>query len=257
MNWDLMIDLHKRNPRQGPGSAAQTRLAIDFSGLSSHVGTLKIADIGCGTGASTLVLAESLNAEITAVDLFSEFLDILVAQAGKRGLGDRIGTLPCSMDDLPFEEASLDAMWAEGSIYNMGFQRGIAYFRRFLKPGGVLAVSEMTWFTRERPDEIDAYWTNEYPEIATASEKIGILEEQGFAPVGYFPLPENCWTDHYYAPLQSGFDAFLARHGTAEASSIIDSERIEIALYERYRDYYGYGFYIARRMEGREPARGR
>lgn len=158
------------------------------------------------------------------------------------------------MDDLPFEEASLDAMWAERSIYNMGFQRGIADFRRFLKPGGMLALSEMTWFTRERPDEIDAYWANEYPEISTASEKIGILEEQGFVPVGYFPLPESCWTDHYYVPLQSGFDAFLTRHGPAEASSIIDSERTEIALYEKYRDYYGYGFYIAKRME---PVRGR
>ena len=38
---------------------------------------LKIADMGCGTGASTLLLAEHLNATITAIDLFPEFFEVL------------------------------------------------------------------------------------------------------------------------------------------------------------------------------------
>ena len=44
---------------------------------------MRIADIGCGTGASTLVLAENLNAEIVAVDLHPKFLKVLTDRAAK------------------------------------------------------------------------------------------------------------------------------------------------------------------------------
>lgn len=248
MNCELLIDLHKNNDRQGPGSEEQTKMAIALSGLSDASETLQVADIGCGTGASTLVLAENLNAKITAVDLFPEFLSVLATNAEKQGLADKIRTLACSMDDLPFEEERLDAIWTEGAVYNMGFRKGVSYFKRFLKPGGILAASEITWLTRSRPDEISSYWDREYPEIATAADKIRVLEEEGFILKGYFPLPESCWIDNHYDPLRSGFDAFLARHDTEEAKEIIDAEANETALYEKYRNYYSYGFYIARKI---------
>jgi precorrin-6B methylase 2 len=50
---DLIIDLHRRNDRQGPGSTARTRLAIELAGLEPSAG-LAVADVGCGTGASAL-----------------------------------------------------------------------------------------------------------------------------------------------------------------------------------------------------------
>ncbi len=202
MNYDLLIDLHKDGVRQGPGGTAETRLAIRLAGLAERTEKLVIADVGCGTGASTLVLAEDLDAEITAVDLFPDFLGTLRATAERQGLADRIRTLACPMDELPFAASSLDGIWAEGSIYNIGFATGAAYFSQFLKPGGILAVSEITWLTHTRPAEITAYWNNEYPEIAPAAEKIRILEESGFMLKGYFPLPEARWLENYYIPLE-------------------------------------------------------
>ena len=140
----LLIDLHKDGPRQGPGGDNETRLAIALSGLK-HVSDLKIADIGCGAGASTLVLARELDAHLTAVDFLPEFLARLEDAAGRAGLSDRITTLSASMEALPFAESAYDAIWSEGAIYNMGFAAGIKAWRRYLKPGGVLAVSELTW----------------------------------------------------------------------------------------------------------------
>lgn len=245
MNYDLLIDLHKGNKRQGPGGDEQTMQAMQLAGLLDTSQALKIADIGCGTGASTLLLAENLNATITAVDLFQDFLDVLSEEAGKRGAADKIKTLAVSMEELPFEEVSLDVIWAEGAIYNMGFAKGVEYFKRFLKPGGILAASEITWLTNERPAEIQQHWDAEYPEIATASDKIKVLEEHGFVLKGYFPLPESNWTQNYYTPLENTFDGFIAKHDTDDARAIVEAEKAEIDLYKKYKNYYSYGFYIA------------
>jgi len=76
----LLIDLHKHANRQGPGGDAETERALDLAGLS-RAAPLKVADIGCGTGASALTLARMLNAEITAVDFLQAFLDELETRA--------------------------------------------------------------------------------------------------------------------------------------------------------------------------------
>ncbi len=248
-NLELLIDLHMDAVRQGPGGDGETRLAITLSGLrgAAH---LKIADVGCGTGASALVLAEELDAHITAVDLVPEFLTKLEEAADRAGIADRITTLAKSMDALPFAEEEFDAIWAEGAIYNIGFAAGVEAWRTHLKPGGVLAVSELTWLTDSRPEELQAHWDGEYPEADTASAKMAILERLGFSPIGYFVLAEHCWLDNYYRPMQQRFAGFLARHGRTDAAeTIVATEQNEISLYERHKAFFGYGYYIARKID--------
>jgi SAM-dependent methyltransferase len=246
-DFRLLIDLHKEGMRQGPGGDAQTELALELARIDRKA-PLKIADIGCGTGASTLLLAKHLNAQITAVDFLQEFLDDLTARAEQAGVADKISKLACSMDDLPFADEELDVIWAEGAIYNIGFEKGVSEWRRFLKTGGVLVASEITWITDSRPSEIQKHWDAEYPEIDVASSKIKVLEKHGYSPIGFFALPEECWLEEYYAPMQNRFEEFLSRHGNSEeARAIVDAERKEIDLYRRYKACYSYGVYIAQK----------
>ncbi|WP_445000670.1 class I SAM-dependent methyltransferase [Halomonas mongoliensis] len=245
---ELLADLHRHNERQGPGGQAETRLALQLAGLCERR-NLAIADLGCGTGASTLVLAEALDARIVAVDFLEPFLDTLKARAFEAGLAERITPRQASMEALDFAPESLDAIWSEGAIYNIGFARGVREWRRFLKPGGILAVSELTWLTEQRPAELDAFWRAQYPEVDTASAKLAVLERHGYSPLGYFVLPQHCWLEGYYRPLQQRFSTFLQAHDNSPAAqAIVKEQRQEIALYERYGEYFGYGFYIARKV---------
>lgn len=245
-DFHLLIDLHKRADRQGPGGDAASQKALDLAGID-RTAPLKIADIGCGTGASTLFLARHLNARITAVDLIQDFLDVLEDRAETMGLSENITTLCGSMEDLPFREAEFDVIWSEGAIYNIGFEKGVKDWRRHLKVGGLLVVSEITWITGSRPVELQNYWLGEYPEIDVASSKIGVLEKNGYAPMGYFVLPEDCWRDNYYRPMQDRFRSFLHRHGNSEeARATVEAEMREIELYETYKTYYSYGVYVAK-----------
>lgn len=244
----LLIELHKDAMRQGPGGDGETRLAITLSKLRGKP-DLRIADIGCGTGASTLILAKELDAHITAVDFLPEFLEKLKYAAVQAGVADRIRTLAQSMDTLLFKEGELDAIWSEGAIYNMGFEAGIAAWKPFLKPGGILAVSELTWLTKDRPADLQAYWNREYPEVNTASAKIAILETHGFSPIGYFVLPDHCWLENYYRPMQQRFSRLLEAHGHSDAAkAIVAAEEIEIGLYEQNRAFISYGYYIAQKL---------
>lgn len=247
-DYRLLIDLHKRSKRLGPGGDAETEEAVRLARIDRGA-ALKVADIGCGTGASTLVLARLLNARITAVDFIGDFLEVLEDRAEREGLSGRITTVTCSMDQLPFEDESLDVIWSEGAIYSMGFENGVSQWNRFLKKGGLLVVSEITWTTSSRPLEIQTHWDNEYPEIDLASSKTAVLEKHGYSPTGYFVLPEHCWLDNYYGPLQEGFDEFLRRNGNSdEARDLVAAEQREIDLYRAFKDCYSYGVYIARKV---------
>ena len=248
LQMQLLIDLHRSNFRQGPGGEAETKQALMLAGLDKSR-PLKIADIGSGTGASTIQLAKELDAEITAVDFLPEFLEELQARAKEHGVADKLTTLSCSMDALPFANEEFDVIWSEGAIYNMGFEAGVSAWRRFLKPGGKLIVSEITWLTAERPSELQSHWDAEYPEVDVASAKIGILERHGYIPEGYFYLPTSCWIDNYYRPMQDGFDAFLERNGGSDqAREVIECEKAEIVLYEKHLEHYSYGVYIAKKI---------
>ena len=244
----LLIDLHKRANRQGPGGDSETRKAMELA-IPGASEPLKIADIGCGTGASTMLLAHELNAQVTAVDFLPEFIDVLKTRAESEGLINKINPVVGSMDDLPFDDEEYDVIWSEGAIYNMGFKKGVGDWRRYLKAGGFLIVSEITWTTGERPLELQNYWENEYSEIGTASSKISILENSGYTPVAYFTLPDHCWMNNYYLPMQNSFSGFLARNANSEeAKTMVEAEKKEISLYEEYKNYFSYGMYIAKKL---------
>jgi ubiquinone/menaquinone biosynthesis C-methylase UbiE len=247
--FDLIIDLHLRNDRQGPGGDEETQRAIELGRLGQDR-PLAVADIGCGTGASSLVLARSLDARITAVDFAEPFIDRLRERVDAAGLSGRIDAMVGRMEDLPFAEGQLDLIWSEGAIYNVGFESGLRSWRRFLRPHGVVAVSEITWTTAERPADVHEHWMREYPEIDTASAKLKIVEQAGYEPLGVFLIPGQCWEANYYAPIRAGFPDFLERHGhSGAARSVVAAEEAEMAFHRERGAWFSYAFYIARRVE--------
>lgn len=244
----MMMHLHRNNKRQGPGSEETTALAICLSRIDKEK-SYKIADIGCGTGAQTISLARSLKGEIVAVDIFEEFLQTLENDSKNENTLASIKTLAASMDNLPFDKDEFDIIWSEGAVYNIGFRNGISYWKNFLKPGGILAVSELSWITGSRPKELEDFWNGEYSEMDTIGGKIRVLERAGYKVLGHFILPDFCWLDNYYYPLIDSHDEFLRKYGEQKtAHKIVDTDRKELDFYVKYKDYYSYGFYIAQKL---------
>lgn len=246
-DFNLICEYFSSIERQGPGSPEVTVKALGF--IDHLAGDSKIADIGCGTGGQTMVLAEHTTGQITGIDLFPVFIDLFNQNVRRNNFQKRVSGIVGSMENLPFQNEALDLIWSEGAIYNIGFKRGLKEWKQFLKPGGYLAVTEASWFTDERPDEITAFWRDAYPEIDTIPNKIWIMQKTGYIPVASFILPENCWTEHFYDHQTEAQKKFLDKYkGNQTAEELVANQRHEAQLYARYKAFYGYVFYIGKKI---------
>lgn len=246
-DFKLICEYFSSMERQGPGSPDITIKALSF--IENLKENSRIADIGCGTGGQTMVIAKHTTGQITGIDLFPAFIDLFNLNARKHNFQDRINGVVGSMDNLPFQDEELDLIWAEGSIYNIGFKRGITEWRKFLKKGGYIAVSEASWFTSARPAEIEKFWEEAYPEMDTIPNKVTQMQNAGYVPVATFILPEKCWTENFYALQVTAQESFLKKYaGNRTAEDFIASERHEAHLYDMYKEYYGYVFYIGKKV---------
>jgi ubiquinone/menaquinone biosynthesis C-methylase UbiE len=123
-----------------------------------------------------MVLGANTQCRITGVDMFEKFITIFNQNSAKHKFGERVKGVRGDMEKLSFADQELDLIWSEGAIYNIGFEKGLREWSRFLKSGGYISVSEATWFTTERPAEINNYWIDAYPQIDTISNKVSIME---------------------------------------------------------------------------------
>lgn len=246
MNMDLFYELFSGLPRQGPGDPASTLKALAM--VPPLAPDDRVLDLGCGTGAPTILLARNTSARITAVDNHAPFIEELFRNTQASGLSLRVEARVGDMKQLDFPDETFQLLWCEGAIFVMGFDEGLRAWRRLLKPGGYIALTEATWLTDRAPAECRAFWQREYPAIRDVAANLEAISRCGYQPVGHFVLPAAAWLNEYYAPLERNLEQFRERHaGNAEAAVVAAQIAEEIEMYRRHHEHYGYVFYVARR----------
>jgi ubiquinone/menaquinone biosynthesis C-methylase UbiE len=125
----LICEFFSGMERQGPGSPEATIKALSF--IDNINEKSNIADLGCGTGGQTIILAQNITGNITGIDLFPGFIDKLNDNARKLNLQNRVKGVIGSMGELDFQLNELDLIWSEGAIYNIGFEKGLNYWNKF------------------------------------------------------------------------------------------------------------------------------
>ena len=244
---DLLIETHAGLERQGPGSAEMTRRALSF--LDDLEQITCTADLGCGSGGQTMVLAQHLAGEIIGVDLFPDFINVLNENAKRHAIGDRVKGVVGSMDELPFEKESFDLIWSEGAIDNIGFEKGLTHWYGFLKKNGYVVVTCPSWLTDERPAVIETFWSDAGSRLDAVGYHVETLQKCGYQFVASFTLPETCWTDNYFMPRESALKELLEKYsGNETVDEFVAENRLEVELFSKYKQYYGYVFYIGKKI---------
>jgi ubiquinone/menaquinone biosynthesis C-methylase UbiE len=236
-------DIFEGLPRCGPGDNFSTARA--FKMLKNLPQKPAILDIGCGPGVQTLELARLSRGNITALDSHQPFMDNLTKKALEMGVINRIKTVNGSMMEIKFPDNSFDLIWAEGSIFIIGFEKGLREWKKFIKPGGYLAVTESNWINKNPPEEIARFWEAVYPAIMDIEGNLRIIREAGYREVGHFILPASSWWDDYYTPMVERMKVLRPKYaGDKDALAVFQEMDVEIEMFRKYSDYYSYVFYI-------------
>jgi len=245
MTKNVMEELYNGVFQDDPRRLAFTRKA---SGLLPPMSQPRILDIGCGRGGPTMELARLFDGHITGLDTNQAALDELERRAEEAGLSTRVDTVNASMKDIPFDEGTFDIIWTEGVIFQMGFERGLGEWKRFVKPGGYLVIHEMCWLRPDPPEELARFWKGFFPGIATVEENIETIEAQGIGVIDHFSLPDNTWREIYFKPLEENIHRLREKYtDDPEAISLIDRESRYIELDRKYPGWYGSAFYLIAR----------
>lgn len=205
--------------------------------------SMKILDIGCGTGRYSHALLSNGAQCVYGVDLFDE------APFEREGFSYVQG----EMDDLPFEDGFFDLIFAQSVLhYSENLDKTIAELKRTLRPGGQLYVSCHTRFSiytlvRKVKLKFHAKSVEHLEGMRFYSTKhyLQRLKEHGFKVVR---------VDGWGMFL---FDAFF--RGIVGLSRIFhfhfDDPRKKITenrLWARFKSVVGYHFVILAQNEGRE-----
>lgn len=104
---------------------------------------MKLLDCGCGPGALSVDLAQVVApGDVVGIDIEESQFELARQRAAERGVGN-VMFQRASLYELPFPNASFDAVFAHAVLYHLREPvRALAEIRRVLKHGGVVGVRD-------------------------------------------------------------------------------------------------------------------
>jgi len=226
--------------RQGPGDDTFTKKIL--ARLPHIPKKAQIADLGCGTGAGGLLLAQHYQQPVLCVDIFQKFLQTLDTRAQNFGVEALINTMQADMGNLDPRKYQFDLLWSEGAAYNLTFDVAIKKWRPLMAKNGIAVVSEMSWFSADRPQKALEFWDEAYPQLASEKDNLASVAKHGFEVLFTERLPASSWWKYYYDPLLDKAD-ILAMGAPKALQEAIAEIRWETDVFREFSDYFGYTFY--------------
>lgn len=188
-----------------------------------------ILDIGCGSGVPTMELAKLSNGRIYAIDIDQPALERLKINIEKTGLASRIKVERLSILNMNFPEATFDIIWSEGSIYTVGFEKGIKEWIVFIKPGGFLVIHD---------------------QYENLKEKQKLITQYGYELTKYFILDEHVWQNEYFIPLVELMDKMQKKYAwLPELELVLESDRREIGEFRLHPEQNRSIYYVMKKKD--------
>jgi ubiquinone/menaquinone biosynthesis C-methylase UbiE len=117
-------------------------LAAGFSGKT-------VADIGCGEGDLTLLLARFAK-RVTAIDLSAQMLRVVQERSTEAGVAGRVAVEKGDLEKLPLKTGGEDAVFVSQVLHHAARPgRALKEAARILKPGGQLILLDLSRHDQE------------------------------------------------------------------------------------------------------------
>jgi len=243
-----------------------------YWGMTKHMGGLKATEklaelchitrekyvlvVGCGVGFTPCYLAKKYGCRAAGIDLSVKMVERSKARAKREGVDDRAEFRVADAQNLPFEDATFDAVICESvNAFIDDKPKAINEYVRVIKPEGYVGLNEVTWLETP-PQELEAYLYRVMgAKFLTCSRWKELLESSGLREIVASAYKTNAISQWTSEVRQFEFTDFikawcryfymfvrdpLTRKFTKEAVSF---PRSIFSLFQ----YFGYGLYAGRK----------
>jgi ubiquinone/menaquinone biosynthesis C-methylase UbiE len=149
-------------------------------------GDTYVLDIGCGVGITPCHIAKVYGCRVVGLDLRGAMVERARQRADREGVGDLAEFRVADARDLPFDDATFDAVVCESVLaFLPERKKAVNEFARVTKPGGYVGISESTWI-KEPPPELREQVTASFGgnlDVRSPEEWQALLEAGGLSGV--------------------------------------------------------------------------
>ena len=219
-----------------------------------------VLDVGCGSGATAVYLAQTVGCRVMGVDILPRMVERAGELATRKGVEELTDFRVADAQDLPFPDQQFDAVITESvTAFPEDKQKAVQEYARVMKPGGFVGLNESTWLKTPPPPEI----------LAWASQEVGAsvnpLTQEEWAELLLNAGFKDLVVEIQEIDVQEEARGILARYGLGGMLRVLGRT---FKLYLRnpvYRsfvkgvqqggitpenltEYFGYGIYVGRKL---------
>lgn len=226
--------------------SSQRRLGIELGRrLALRLGYtagVPLLDVGCGRGGPSVALTQEFGYEVTGIDLVAP--NVVRARSDAAEAGVEVAFLVGDAQHLPIATDSVRACVVADAAQYVGDKRGLlSELARVLKPGGVVAISDLLRTGEADPAAIERFtdaW--DMAPLATLTEYREAMPDAGFSATRYEDVTANSvgrfgfWADLFLTlvgtPVGNAAERLLAWKGIDLDAVIEQVEATRPALAE-------------------------
>jgi len=248
--------------------AAEVGLTKHIGGLEAtgalvqlcHIGRGKyVLDVGSGVGVTPCFLARKYGCRVMGVDISPRMVERSKERAKREKVSDRVEFRVADAQDLPFEDATFDAVITESvTAFPEDKQKAVNEYARVTKPGGYVGLNESVWLKVPPPPEV----------VAWASQDLGanvkpLISEAWGALLGVAGLT-GITVRTYTIRTQDEARGILRRYGWGGMLGVMGRMLLLYARSPAYRkfvkeireagvtpgnleEYFGYGLFVGQK----------
>lgn len=212
-----------------PGDSLQQAMARTNVVMAERAGLpagAEVLDVGCGYGATALFLATERGCQVTGINISEKELDLARERAAEAGFGtDRVSFRYGDFHDIPFPDASFDAVWSqEAFLHGVGKQTILQECHRVLRPSGRLVISDLVARAHLSEEERERIYARlRLREMWSTEQYLAGLEAAGFSVVDRDDWAANVAPTYgaVVAGVREQYDALAKRVPTEQLDNTI------------------------------------
>ncbi len=113
-----------------------------------------ILEVGCGVGFTSCHLAQKIGCRVLGVDLSPQMVAWAQRRAARKGLEGLCQFRVADAQELPFDDATFDAMLCESvTAFVPDKLKALGEYRRVVRSGGYVGLNEGTWVREDPPPD--------------------------------------------------------------------------------------------------------